>query len=373
MPLTEITNTDASRSPTPSRSRPRDIEGDDHESRGSNHGTSKRRCSQRLSAHGATSITHPLVPTFNLEAPIEEQIDVLLELVRDHRKDPDFTPGPWQLEAALKVLHGWDGIIGAATGSGKSLVWELVALAIASQRQTVLVVCPLVALESDQAQKYAGSKLRAVSVSAVTGACETVVGGDRKSSLLARSKFVQAQLIDTFSNLVFASPEAILKNPATQSVLQNPRFKSRLRFIVVDEAHIIKTWGLTPSARSSLPFRPAFSEIQTLRARLGSHLPLLAVSATLSKATVRAIIPLLNFGAKNTFAISAGADRTNISYALLPLQHSVSEFKDLLALFCIPPESSQSIPKTLIYVRSSDACSGIQSGVDVAHCIYKTR
>ncbi|CAD6938932.1 unnamed protein product [Tilletia laevis] len=162
-------------------------------------------------------------------------------------------------------------------------------------------------------------------------------------------------IISEHAHLVFASPEAVLDNPSVQDLLKDPIFKGRLRALVVDEAHVVQTWGLTPSARSALPFRPAFSRIQTLRTRLGAHLPLLAVSATLPAATVRSILPLLDFGAKHTFAIEAGVDRPNVAYTVSPLAHSAGSFNDLISLFTSPPSSPQAVPKTLIYVRTRAA------------------
>ncbi|KAE8221020.1 hypothetical protein CF319_g5551 [Tilletia indica] len=294
---------------------------------------------------------------FHLGLSKAQQVDMLVQLVQEHRKDPKFRPEDWQLEAAIKILHGWDGILGAATGSGKSLVWELVALAACDE--TLLVICPIVALESDQVHKYANTRIRAVSVSETINAPLGPVSTDKNAALIARRAFVRKTLIDTFANLVFASPESILHNPAMDDILKNNTFKQRLRAIVVDEAHIVETWGLTPSARHKLPFRPAFSEIQTLRARFGSHLPLLAVSATLPSRTVRAILPILDFGSKNTFAIDAGVDRVNVAYSLLPLQFSATSYLDILNLFDPSPSSPAALPKTLIYVQTRSAAYAV--------------
>ncbi|CAD6885315.1 unnamed protein product [Tilletia caries] len=264
----------------------------------------KRRRSERLSqdvdrAGGAKQATgaptsmntvssESAPPALNADAPFAEQVQALIDLVRVFRGDPKFQPREEQLEAALRTYHGWDGIYGAATGSGKSLIWELLALLY--PQHTIMVICPLIALEADQVGKYRDTKIRAVSLSQVTSEslytvknAESEVGHNRIKEL--RRQHLRKMIISEHAHLVFASPEAVLDNPSVQDLLKDPIFKGRLRALVVDEAHVVQTWGLTPSARSALPFRPAFSRIQTLRTRLGAHLPLLAVSATLPAAT----------------------------------------------------------------------------------------
>ncbi|KAL9938493.1 hypothetical protein V8E36_003116 [Tilletia maclaganii] len=168
----------------------------------------------------------------------------------------------------------------------------------------------------------------------------------------SRWDHISTSLVTRHANIVFGSPESVLHNKSVQDVLGSAKFRKRLRAIIVDEAHIVETWGLTPSARTALPFRPAFSEIQTLRARLGAHLPALAVSATFARTMTKSVLTLLGFGSRNTFAFDAGVDRANIAYTLLPMRHPSSSFMDLLQLFSVPTSTPDGIPKTVIYTRT---------------------
>ena len=79
-----------------------------------------------------------------------------------------YEPRPWQLKAALKLLEGHDCMVVAGTGSGKSLVFALVAIAIELTHSTglIIVICPLKALQQDQ-----------VSMSYVVRMCSTVFTG----------------------------------------------------------------------------------------------------------------------------------------------------------------------------------------------------
>ena len=61
----------------------------------------------------------------------------------------DFQPDLWQVHLIQRVLKGYDTVCVAATGLGKSLIFEGTA-ALAGPSKVVVVICPLKALERDQ-------------------------------------------------------------------------------------------------------------------------------------------------------------------------------------------------------------------------------
>lgn len=63
-----------------------------------------------------------------------------------------YHPHDWQVEAALKVLEGNDGIVLAGTGKGKTLVFALLGLAaeLSGSNGYFVIISPLKALEGDQ-------------------------------------------------------------------------------------------------------------------------------------------------------------------------------------------------------------------------------
>ena len=60
-----------------------------------------------------------------------------------------FIPDTWQLVILSKIMEGYDSIIVAGTGYGKSLLFEGMA-ALGGKDKVVIVICPLKALEVDQ-------------------------------------------------------------------------------------------------------------------------------------------------------------------------------------------------------------------------------
>ena len=60
-----------------------------------------------------------------------------------------FLPDDWQAHLILRVLLGYDGILCAGTGYGKSLIFEGLAV-LGGKGKVVVIICPLKALEHDQ-------------------------------------------------------------------------------------------------------------------------------------------------------------------------------------------------------------------------------
>jgi len=63
-----------------------------------------------------------------------------------------YYPHDWQMQAALKVLEGNDGMVIAGTGKGKTMVFALLGLAaeLSGSRGHYIIVSPLKTLEGDQ-------------------------------------------------------------------------------------------------------------------------------------------------------------------------------------------------------------------------------
>jgi len=74
------------------------------------------------------------------------------KLKEEAKKRFGYEPHKWQLQAALKVLEGDDGIVVAGTGKGKTMIFALLGLAVelSKTRGHYIIVSPLKALEGDQ-------------------------------------------------------------------------------------------------------------------------------------------------------------------------------------------------------------------------------
>lgn len=192
----------------------------------------------------------------------------------------DFRPG--QQEIVDTVIGGKNVLAIMPTGGGKSLCYQLPALA---RTGVVLVVSPLIALMRDQVRA-----LQAVGV--VAGALTSANNNEE-------TQYVYDMLENGSLKLLYLAPER-LGSSATYALLK----RYNISMIAVDEAHCVSQWGHD--------FRPDYLKIGELRRTL--DVPLSAFTATADAETRQEIVDRLFDGiAPVTFL--RGFDRPNIHLA----------------------------------------------------------
>lgn len=154
-----------------------------------------------------------------------------------------------QSEIVASVLAGRDTLAVLPTGGGKSLCYQLPALA---RPGITLVVSPLIALMDDQ---VAALRQRGIAAGCIHSGHEL----DDK-----RTVFQDLKASDRF--LLYVSPERI----QTQRFLEWFR-RQPITLIAVDEAHCVSQWGHD--------FRPEYQQLGVLR-RERPEVPILALTAT---------------------------------------------------------------------------------------------
>ena len=199
-----------------------------------------------------------------------------------------------QAEIIDHVMGGGDALVLMPTGAGKSLCFQIPALALPG---VAIVVSPLIALMRDQVEAlrqlgvraaYLNSSLDYEEAVAVERACER---GDL--------------------DLLYVAPERVV----TQRFLDLLR-RSRLALFALDEAHCVSQWGHD--------FRPEYQQLGVLNDAF-PHVPRLALTATADRETRADIVRGLKLEGAKLFISSF--DRPNISYRILPKQ---AERKQLL-------------------------------------------
>jgi ATP-dependent DNA helicase RecQ len=193
-----------------------------------------------------------------------------------------------QLDVVLAALRGESLLFVSATGSGKSLCFQVPTLL---RRGCGLVISPLKALMNQQVASLNLKKIPA-----------TFINGD----LGPREKEIRYQLLrDGAIKFLYCTPERFDRTMVRPSEIREI-IRSRPSYLIVDEAHCIDRWGND--------FRPNYGRLGAVRRALGSP-PVLAFTATAGTASQGRILESL--GIPDARVIVTGVDRPNIKLARL--------------------------------------------------------
>jgi ATP-dependent DNA helicase RecQ len=218
-----------------------------------------------------------------------------------------FRPG--QREAVQAALDGRDALVVMPTGGGKSLCYQLPALA--SDDLTV-VVSPLIALMRDQCARLTDLGHPAVMLAS---------GEDNQTAL--------EQIRGGQATVVFAAPERF-----ASTAFRNALSRRRLALFVVDEAHCVSEWGHD--------FRPDYLRLATIIRELG-HPPTMACTATATPKVAEEIVARL--GLRGPERVRSGFDRPNLSFDVLPFdgEGSVARKRATLVAGLKQPENRPAV------------------------------
>ncbi len=179
------------------------------------------------------------------------------------------------------VLGGGNALVIMPTGGGKSLCYQIPALAM---QGTAVVVSPLIALMRDQV-----ATLRAHGIAAAHLSSQQTADEQRNT---------EGQLVSGELDILYVAPERLL----TEGMLRQLD-RSAIALIAIDEAHCVSQWGHD--------FRPEYLRLDALRRRY-PNVPRLALTATADARTRDEIAANLFPDGCERFI--ASFDRPNIRY-----------------------------------------------------------
>jgi ATP-dependent DNA helicase RecQ len=206
-----------------------------------------------------------------------------------------FRPG--QQEIIEHVVAGGDALVLMPTGGGKSLCYQIPALA---RPGAGVVISPLIALMQDQVDA-----LRALGVRA---------GFLNSTQDLDERRLVSAEFRAGELDLLYLAPEA-LRAAGTMRLLE----EGKIALFAIDEAHCVAQWGHD--------FRPDYLALSMLHERW-PEVPRVALTATATTATHAEITERLDLGGAKHFV--ASFDRPNIQYRIVPKDDPRRQLLDLL-------------------------------------------
>ena len=208
-------------------------------------------------------------------------MDSPVEILKRYWGYEGFRPG--QEEVIRSVLSGTDTLALMPTGGGKSITFQVPALA---RPGIGLVISPLVALMKDQVSHLLRRGIRAALISSEMSRSEILQ--QLENCILGDYKFL------------YISPERI-SSDLFQSKLT--ALKHKVNLLVVDEAHCISQWGND--------FRRDYRLIADIRDVI-PEVPVIAVTASATAAVVADICEQLHFR-KGYQVFHAAFERPNLT------------------------------------------------------------
>jgi ATP-dependent DNA helicase RecQ len=199
--------------------------------------------------------------------------------LQDYFAFPAFRPG--QEEALNHVLNQRDALVVMPTGSGKSLIYQLAALALPG---TTLVVSPLVALMKDQVDSLTRRNLPATFINSTLDSAEQ----NRRLRALAAGEY----------KIVLVAPERFRSRPFRETLS-----RISLSLLALDEAHCLSQWGHD--------FRPDYLRLADARREFNPPVTL-ALTATATPRVQDDIIHML--GLPHAARVITGFNRPNLVF-----------------------------------------------------------
>ncbi|KAF8605762.1 P-loop containing nucleoside triphosphate hydrolase protein [Ceratobasidium sp. AG-I] len=213
----------------------------------------------------------------------------------------------WQRLGTAQLLSGKNVLLLVATGSGKSTLFLLYALA--RPQAIVLVILPLKLLQDNMALNFVRKGLTAVALNE-----DTIVAAQEEGWNL-RTECACGRY-----QIVLCSPEQ-LNSSNMSKLIEDKEFQSQVSMIAVDEVHLIPAWGGDSHGPA---FRSAFNAIGALKRLSG---------------------PKFSF-------IKRDCERTNLHIAIHRIQYPYTQhtFADLDWLVQKSVSCPADIPKTIVCI-----------------------
>lgn len=234
-----------------------------------------------------------------------------------------------QLDVILTALRGELLLFVSATGSGKSLCFQIPILLT---RGCGFIVSPLKALMSQQVASLQMKKIPS-----------TFINGD----LSPLEKKIRYKLLQEGAvKFLFCTPERFDPGMVRQAEVAEVS-RARPSYLVIDEAHCIDRWGRD--------FRPNYGKLGAVRQALGNP-PVLAFTATAGVEGQRRI--LASLGIPDARVVVTGVNRPNIKFLRLEVRKDEERYPSIADMLRVMPPG-----RAMLFVPTVNTGKELQAGL----------
>jgi ATP-dependent DNA helicase RecQ len=231
--------------------------------------------------------------------------------------------GP-QADIVDHVMGGGDALVLMPTGGGKSLCYQIPAIARhRAGKGVTVVISPLIALMQDQVGALHEVGVEAAFLNSTLGS-EAAYDVEQR---LRRAEFT----------LLYAAPER-LNTPRFLALLDSLHARGLLSLFAIDEAHCVSQWGHD--------FRPEYRALSLLHERY-ADVPRLALTATADALTRTDMVERLQLASARLFVSSF--DRPNLRYTIVEKK---DPFQQLLRFIQNEHAGSTGCDSGIVYCQS---------------------
>jgi len=204
---------------------------------------------------------------------------------------------PLQEDIIQSVMSGRDTLALMPTGGGKSLTFQVPAMA---NDGICIVITPLIALMKDQVENLKQRDIKAIAI---------------------YSGMTQEEIDIALENCIYGNVKFLYISPER---LETEIFKLRVKhmnisILAIDEAHCISEWGYD--------FRPSYLKIAEFRNHI-PNVPVLALTATATPKVVIDIQEKLHFKEKNV--LQKSFERKNLTYLVRNVEDKLNYLIDTI-------------------------------------------